>query len=87
MKRGKEICLGILVILLSIGFGGTLFTTEKVMAASVPDIKIAVVYPLSGALSRNGNLTLQGVGGLDGHQGGWLFAQNLDVSSGDHLAV
>jgi branched-chain amino acid transport system substrate-binding protein len=28
--------------------------------ASVPDIKIAVVYPLSGALSRNGNLTLQG---------------------------
>ena len=61
MKRGKEICLGILVILLSIGFGGTLFRTEKVMAASVPDIKIAVVYPLSGALSRNGNLTLQGV--------------------------
>ena len=31
------------------------------LAASVPDIKIAVVYPLSGALSRNGNLTLQGV--------------------------
>jgi branched-chain amino acid transport system substrate-binding protein len=34
---------------------------ESVMAASVPDVKIAVVYPLSGALSRNGNLTLQGV--------------------------
>jgi branched-chain amino acid transport system substrate-binding protein len=30
-------------------------------AESVPDIKIAVVYPLSGALSRNGNLTVQGV--------------------------
>jgi branched-chain amino acid transport system substrate-binding protein len=30
------------------------------IAAGVPDIKIAAVYPLSGALSRNGNLTLQG---------------------------
>jgi len=28
--------------------------------AAVPDIKIACVYPLSGAFSRNGNLTLQG---------------------------
>ncbi len=34
--------------------------TDAVIAAAVPDIKIAVVYPLSGALSRNGNLTLQG---------------------------
>ena len=61
MKRGEQICLGILVILLSIGFGGTLSKNGQVLAASVPDIKIAVVYPLSGALSRNGNLTLQGV--------------------------
>ncbi len=35
-------------------------STRVVLAAPVPDIKIAVVYPLSGALSRNGNLTLQG---------------------------
>ena len=28
---------------------------------SVPDIKIACVYPLSGAYSRNGNLTVQGI--------------------------
>jgi ABC-type branched-subunit amino acid transport system substrate-binding protein len=34
---------------------------QNATAASPPDIKIAVVYPLSGALSRNGNLTLQGV--------------------------
>jgi len=33
----------------------------KAIAASVSDIKIAVVYPMSGALSRNGNLTVQGV--------------------------
>ena len=32
----------------------------EVYAESVPDIKIAVVYPLSGAFSRNGNLALQG---------------------------
>ena len=29
--------------------------------AAVPDIKIACVYPLSGAFSRNGNLKFQGV--------------------------
>lgn len=40
------------------GVGGT--TVVKARAA-VPDVKIAVVYPLSGAFSRNGNLTLQGV--------------------------
>ena len=32
---------------------------QNTEAASVPDIKIALVYPLSGALSRNGSLTLQ----------------------------
>ena len=42
-------------------FGGVSYVGEKVAAAASPDIKIAVVYPLSGALSRNGNLTLQGV--------------------------
>ena len=30
-------------------------------AETVKEVKIAVVYPLSGALSRNGNLTVQGV--------------------------
>jgi branched-chain amino acid transport system substrate-binding protein len=31
-----------------------------ILRAAPPDIKIACVYPLSGAFSRNGNLTLQG---------------------------
>jgi len=44
----------LMVTLCQISLGGRAF------AASVPDIKIAVVYPLSGALSRNGNLTAQG---------------------------
>jgi branched-chain amino acid transport system substrate-binding protein len=39
---------------------GHMAFTDVVIAAAVPDLKIAVVYPLSGALSRNGNLTLQG---------------------------
>jgi branched-chain amino acid transport system substrate-binding protein len=42
-------------------FSGVLYTPESTMAADVPDIKIAVVYPLSGALSRNGNLMVQGI--------------------------
>jgi len=39
---------------------GFLYTPESATAAA-PDVKIAVVYPLSGALSRNGNLMVQGV--------------------------
>ena len=34
---------------------------QESIAGSSHDIKIAVVYPMSGALSRNGNLTVQGV--------------------------
>ena len=34
---------------------------SKAAPANPPDIKIAVVYPLSGALSRNGNLMVQGI--------------------------
>jgi branched-chain amino acid transport system substrate-binding protein len=42
---------------------GFLFPPGPVAAAPAnpPDIKIAVVYPLSGALSRNGNLMVQGI--------------------------
>jgi len=41
--------------------GHFFYMPELAIAAPVPDIKIAVVYPLSGALSRNGNLMVQGV--------------------------
>ncbi|MBP1735552.1 MAG: branched-chain amino acid transporter substrate-binding protein [Deltaproteobacteria bacterium] len=34
---------------------------SKAATANQPDAKIAVVYPLSGALSRNGNLMVQGI--------------------------
>jgi branched-chain amino acid transport system substrate-binding protein len=34
---------------------------SKAATANQPDVKIAVVYPLSGALSRNGNLMVQGI--------------------------
>ena len=37
------------------------FAYTEVATAAVPDIKIALVYPLSGALSRNGNLTMQSI--------------------------
>ena len=40
------------------GAGGMSIISAR---AAVPDVKIAVVFPLSGAFSRNGNLTLQGV--------------------------
>jgi branched-chain amino acid transport system substrate-binding protein len=60
-KKGKfgMTVLGIsLCSMLLIGFS---YTPELATAADVPPIKIAVVYPLSGALSRNGNLMVQGV--------------------------
>ena len=37
------------------------YLSGDAMAASVSDIKIALIYPLSGALSRNGNLHVQGI--------------------------
>ena len=42
--------------------GGFIFgyKSKEAMTAA-PDIKIAVVYPLSGAFSRNGNLSVQGL--------------------------
>ncbi len=56
MKR----CAIILVISMLI-FGGFIFGYKnKVALTAAPDIKIAAVFPLSGAFSRNGNLSLQG---------------------------
>lgn len=42
-----------------LGGSGTAYIVKKAVAA-VPDIKIGLVYPLSGAVSRNGNLCVQG---------------------------
>lgn len=52
-----------MIFVFSIVLSGFSYTTKVAMAApaDVPPIKIAVVYPLSGALSRNGNLSVQGV--------------------------
>ena len=59
--KGKEVKGNlpeiIVTILFILTFGSS--SEKQAMAASAPDIKIALVYPLSGALSRNGNLTLQ----------------------------
>jgi len=46
-----------------IAFGGFSYAPGPANASSssVPDIKIAVVYPLSGALSRNGHLMVEGI--------------------------
>jgi branched-chain amino acid transport system substrate-binding protein len=59
-EKGNKVgiwALMVFVVLLSC----FLYITELAMAADVPPIKIAVVYPLSGTLSRNGNLMVQGV--------------------------
>jgi branched-chain amino acid transport system substrate-binding protein len=54
-------CLTIILVSIVI-FGGFIFGYKrKVAMTAAPDIKIAVVYPLSGAFSRNGNLTVQGI--------------------------
>ncbi len=64
-EKKTRFCLGVLVLVpfaaCIMGFGGFLSTNGQALAASAPDIKIAVVYPLSGAFSRNGNLTVQGI--------------------------
>lgn len=63
MKERKEkFGLWVLMVFLwTILFGSLLSTSEEAIAAAVPDVKIAVAYPLSGALSRNGNLSVQGI--------------------------
>lgn len=58
MKRKKQkILLSVLLCFLVVGFFGL---TAKAVAADPKTIKIAVVYPMSGALARNGNLCVQG---------------------------
>ena len=60
--KRKRFAIEVLMIFVFAGvFSGVLYTPESTLAADVPDIKIAVVYPLSGALSRNGNLMVQGI--------------------------
>ena len=57
MTRRSLIIFSVFVVIL----GGFLFGyRSKVAMTAAPDIKIATVFPLSGAFSRNGNLSLQG---------------------------
>ncbi len=60
----KKTILHAAIILFLIIFTGLLQVNNPVSAKSSPDVKIACVYPLSGAFSRNGNLTLQGAIGM-----------------------
>jgi branched-chain amino acid transport system substrate-binding protein len=64
-RQKKRNNLSLLVLMLLVCFavlGGYVLTTEEATAQSktVNEIKVAVVYPLSGPFSRNGNLTVQG---------------------------
>lgn len=73
-EKGEKFGITVLMIFLcSMLWIGFLYTPELAMAADVPPIKIAVVYPLSGALSRNGNLMVQGakaaIGWVNDHGG------------------
>lgn len=60
-KRQREFFSSLIRILACVVvISAAIQLNAEVMAQSVPDVKIAVVYPLSGAFSRNGNLTLEG---------------------------
>lgn len=63
-KKRKGFLMGVLKILSCVMLLSAVIQMDKVAFAanteSVPDIKIAVVFPLSGAFSRNGNLALEG---------------------------
>ena len=63
MRKGeRNLTLRILSTLFCIMiFGGFVCLDKVAIAAPTPDIKIGLVYPLSGSLSRNGNLTLQSI--------------------------
>jgi branched-chain amino acid transport system substrate-binding protein len=63
MKERKEKfrVLVFMMFVFPVVLSGLLYMAEVAMAADVPLIKIGVIYPLSGALSRNGNLTVQGI--------------------------
>jgi branched-chain amino acid transport system substrate-binding protein len=62
---GKREKLGMRVLMISLCsimiFSGLLGIASRALGAEVPPIKIAIVLSLSGTLSRNGNLTLQGI--------------------------
>ena len=62
MQRKRKSTLEKCLLLALFGVMLSTFTLAggPASAESAKDIKIAVVYPLSGAFSRNGNLTLQG---------------------------
>jgi branched-chain amino acid transport system substrate-binding protein len=60
-KNGKFCVGGLMILLCALVFAGFLYPIGEAAAATAPDIKIAVVYPLSGVLSRNGNLLVQGI--------------------------
>lgn len=60
-KRKKISLILVMVFSSWMVFGGLTFKNERVIAAEPPPIKIAVVYSLSGALARNGNLMVQGI--------------------------
>ncbi len=60
--RLKRNHLGLYVVILLVGtmiFGSYSVVTRNASAAA-KEIKIAVLYPLSGARARNGNLMVQG---------------------------
>lgn len=61
IRKHENFILYMLVLVGTVLFCSFSYTIKDAMAASAPDIKIAAVYPLSGAFSRNGNLTLQGI--------------------------
>ncbi|MFH1480724.1 MAG: hypothetical protein ABIG67_05620 [Pseudomonadota bacterium] len=62
MKKGKKGLWCLTVFLCVVVFFGFTSATVDAKEKNIKDgIKIALVYPLSGALARNGNLTVQGI--------------------------
>jgi branched-chain amino acid transport system substrate-binding protein len=61
MKKKSLILISFFAAIL-VFLGGFLVLDSRIKGAiaAVPDIKIATIFPLSGAFSRNGNLSLQG---------------------------
>jgi len=59
--KGKIQKFGFTMLVLAFLFGGLTYQYDEAIAQAKPkEIKIAVVYPLSGALARNGNMMVQG---------------------------
>ena len=51
----------LMVLVCTLAMGGLVYTTGEAAAASVPDIKIGVAFPLSGAASHNGTHEVQSI--------------------------